>query len=137
MRIHGALFEPLDRPELRFPEPDRTGELSGTGIRALTERGHRLRETRRAYDIALDVYTRAIEVKPDYVIALGSRGDTFRLLGRYAEALADLTRAIELKPDFPEAHASRGLTYHALGRDEEARADLARASELDPGSDPS
>lgn len=131
MRIHGALFEPLDGPELRFPEPEDTRELSGTEVGVLTERGHRLRERRRAYDMALDVYTRAIELKPDYAIARGSRGDTFRLLGRYAEALADLNRAIELKPDFPEAYASRGLTYYALGRDEQARADLAQAAELD------
>lgn len=128
MNIHGALFEPLDRPELRFPEPDRTGDLRGTEVWPLTKRGHSLRETRRAYDVALESYTRAIALKPDYAIALGSRGDTFRLLGRYAEALTDLTRAIELEPDFPEAYASRALTYHALGRDKEARSDLARAT---------
>jgi hypothetical protein len=39
-----------------------------------------------------------IELAPDDALVLACRGDTFRLLGRYAEALADLTRAAELGP---------------------------------------
>ena len=76
--------------------------------------------------MALDFYTRALELDPDYAFALGGRGDAFRLLGEHAEALADLTRAIELYPGFSAALVSRARAYYALGRYPEALADYDR-----------
>ena len=66
---------------------------------------------------------------------LGRRGETYRLTGRYEEALADFDRAIELDPDYAWAIANRGEAYEALGRYEEALADFDRAMEFDPDLD--
>ena len=60
------------------------------------------------------------------------RGDAYRMLDRYYEAVADLTRALELDPDDADALASRGDSYRLLGRCEEAVADLT----LRPGARP-
>jgi len=44
-------------------------------------------------------FDRAIDVKkPPYFGALSGRGETYRLMRRYEEALADFDRAIDLDP---------------------------------------
>ena len=63
---------------------------------------------------------------------LRERAETYRLLGRYEEALADFNRAIELKPDDAWVLTRRAKTYRLLGRYEEALADFNRAIELKP-----
>lgn len=80
MPVSAVVFGPPGRPELRFPDHDRAVE-AGTDIWSHTRHGHMFRQTMRAYDRALDAYTRAIELDPDCTVVLGGRGDTFRLLG--------------------------------------------------------
>lgn len=65
-------------------------------------------------------------------ISLAHRGETYRLMGRNKDALADFTRAIELNPNYAWAIGSRGQTYRQLGRNEDALVDFTRALELDP-----
>jgi tetratricopeptide (TPR) repeat protein len=65
-------------------------------------------------------------------IALHWRGEIYRLMGRYDEALADFHRAIELDANDACALASRGQVYQALERFEDALADLDQAIELAP-----
>jgi tetratricopeptide (TPR) repeat protein len=63
------------------------------------------------------------------------RGETYREMGRYGEALGDFNRAIDLDPalEWLEwAIANRGETYRRMGRYGEALADFNRAIELDP-----
>jgi tetratricopeptide (TPR) repeat protein len=62
----------------------------------------------------------------------GERHETYRAMGRYDEALANLNRAIELDPEDARAIGSRGQTYRLMGRYDEALADFNRAIELDP-----
>jgi Tetratricopeptide repeat len=101
---------------------------------------------------------RAIEIGPGYTWAIGSRGRTYwlmgryddaladawaiahrgeiyRAMGRYDEALADLNRVIELDPAANWAIAERGGIYRLMGRYDEALADFNRAIELDPSDD--
>jgi Flp pilus assembly protein TadD len=120
---------PPDRPELDFPDHALTVEV-GTQAWSHAGYGHMFRHPVRAYDKALDAYTRAIELAPDDALVLACRGDTLRLLGRYPEALADLTRAVELHPAFSAAHVCRARAYHALGRYTEALAAYDRAEEI-------
>lgn len=61
------------------------------------------------------------------------RGQTYRLMGRYEEALTDFHRAIELRPDADWAVAERGETHRLMERYEEALSDFDRAIELHPG----
>ncbi|MFF8020057.1 tetratricopeptide repeat protein, partial [Streptomyces sp. NPDC007896] len=67
-----------------------------------------------------------------YGWAIAWRGQAYRALKRYDEALADFNRAIELDPNVDWIIAQRGWTYRELRRYDEAQADFARAVELDP-----
>ena len=60
------------------------------------------------------------------------RGQTYRLMGRYDEALTDFTHVLELDPQDQWAIASRGETYRLMGRFDEALADFNLAIELWP-----
>jgi hypothetical protein len=130
MTVIGTWFDKQDIPELRLPEHDRAVGLAKGDVWNFTFLAGRYREGRRNYNMALDFYTRALELDPDYAFALGGRGDAFRLLGHHAEAIADLTRAIELYPGFSAALVSRARAYYALGRYPEALADYDRHERL-------
>jgi tetratricopeptide (TPR) repeat protein len=64
--------------------------------------------------------------------ALAKRGEIYRLMGRYQEALADFTQIIKLKDNYAWAFAHRGETYYLMGAYEEALGDLTQAIELKP-----
>ena len=66
------------------------------------------------------------------VVAYKRRGEIYRFVGHYDDALADLNRAIELKPSDAWTIGSRGATYWAMERNDDALADLNRAIELNP-----
>jgi tetratricopeptide (TPR) repeat protein len=73
--------------------------------------------------------------RADRVAAYEVRGEMYRRLGRYDQALADFNHALELRPDDSWAIGSRGQTYRSMGRYEEAIADLNRAIEVHPDKD--
>ena len=60
-------------------------------------------------------------------IALTTRGNIYRNLERYDEAMADIERAIELNSDYYWAYYSRGLLYKELGKRKKAKSDFAYA----------
>jgi tetratricopeptide (TPR) repeat protein len=60
-----------------------------------------------SYRLAIEDYSTAIEINPDFFIAYHNRGHAYTLFGKYAEAVADFERAIQLKPD-------SGLTFENL-----------------------
>jgi tetratricopeptide (TPR) repeat protein len=119
----------------------RAGE--DAGVEAVRQWGQRLTDGLKAYEEFR--YPQEIEIKmfsalleqadlevPWHAAALAHRGETYRLMERYEEALADLNQAIELSPDDIWAIASRGLTHQQMGRYEEALVDFTRAIELNP-----
>jgi tetratricopeptide (TPR) repeat protein len=74
---------------------------------------------------------RAIALEEEYAWALALRGETYREMGEYEQALADLDRAIALDEKYAWALALRGETYRRIGEYEQALADLDRAIALD------
>jgi Flp pilus assembly protein TadD len=64
-------------------------------------------------------------------LAFASRGESYRRMGQYDAALADLNRAIELDDKNALAFASRGESYQRMRQYEAALADFNRAIELD------
>ena len=52
------------------------------------------------YDRAVEAFTQAIELNPNYAIAYNNRGEVYRDKGNFDLAIADYTKAIELKPNF-------------------------------------
>ncbi len=81
---------------------------------------------------ALEAYTRAAEINPEYAAAHAGRGDALYALDRDAEALEAYTRAAEINPEYAAAHAGRGDALYALDRDAEALEAYTRAAEINP-----
>lgn len=78
---------------------------------------------------AIEEYTKAIELNPEYAEAYYHRGQAYQ--ENPDQAISDLSRAIELKPDYWEAYYRRGAAY--LHRDEydAAIADFSKVMELE------
>ena len=95
---------------------------------------------RKAYQAALEMFIRAIEIDPSYARAYAGMADSYALLYHYLEASETNLRqaeeasrkALELDPDSAEAHASRGHVLALGKRFEEARAEFETAISLAP-----
>ncbi|MDE6202675.1 MAG: tetratricopeptide repeat protein [Lachnospiraceae bacterium] len=84
------------------------------------------------YEEAINAYTKAIELNPEYSAAYNSCGLTYNKLGRYAEAINDFTKAILINPKYATAYNNRGFAHKAIGEYAEAIADYEKAIELNP-----
>jgi tetratricopeptide (TPR) repeat protein len=79
------------------------------------------------YCYAIDDFTRAITLDPDYAEAYYNRGVLYwRELENYYRSIRDLTRAIELDPGRAEAIFNRGIAYKLRGDYEQAVTDFRR-----------
>ena len=96
-----------------------------------------IRRGNRIYDegcleLAMDEYSKAIELDPNFAGAYNIRGIVHRELGHLEEAIKDYNKAIELDPNFAGAFNNRGIVHGDLGRLEEAIQDYNKAIVLDP-----
>lgn len=86
-------------------------------------------------ELALMDYERAVKLNPDYVEALGGRGEIYRTVGRFDEALVDLNRALKIKPDAGwNILMSRAIVYCIKGRLDLAKPDFDQALKEEPKS---
>jgi tetratricopeptide (TPR) repeat protein len=60
-------------------------------------------------------YQKAIQIKPDLVVAYFNLGIAYQSQSEYDKALSAYQRAIELEPGFYEAHGSVGAVYLVQG----------------------
>jgi tetratricopeptide (TPR) repeat protein len=60
-----------------------------------------------------------MQLHPEYRWAIARRGEAYRLMGRYDEAIADLSRAIELDPSDDDYTAEHAAILRLIGKDEE------------------
>lgn len=87
------------------------------------------------HELAVDDFTRAIELDPGYVEAYLSRGVLYwRELRNAYRAIRDMTRVLELAPQRAEALFNRAIAYQMRGEHEQAMADFERY--LTEGRDP-
>ena len=91
-----------------------------------------LEEARRLYKAAIEDYTQAITLDPEFFFAYNNRGNAKHALGRYKAAVEDYTQAIALNPEYVSAYDNRGNTKYALGRYKAAIEDYTQAITLDP-----
>ena len=80
----------------------------------------------------IELYTQAIELKPDYYQAYNNRGVAKMETGDNDGALKDYNKVVELKPDYYKVYNNRGNVKKANGDYEEALADYNKAIELKP-----
>ncbi|MYB96913.1 tetratricopeptide repeat protein [Candidatus Poribacteria bacterium] len=91
-----------------------------------------LEEARRLYKAAIEDYTQAITLDPEFFFAYNNRGNAKHALGRYKAAVEDYTQAIALNPEYVSAYDNRGNTKYALGRYKAAIEDYTQVITLDP-----
>ena len=72
-------------------------------------------ENWKEYEISIEYYTKAIELKPDMMAAYFNRGIVYIKNREYDRAIADFTELTELKPDDAEVYLSRGWAYDLKG----------------------
>ena len=81
---------------------------------------------------AIALYTKAIELKPDFAAAYNNRGILLSELKDFAGAMSDYNKAMELNPNDADAYVNRGILKSSMGDDEKAVIDYDRAIELAP-----
>jgi tetratricopeptide (TPR) repeat protein len=108
-------------------EIQRWGEQLVEGLKAYNE---------DRYEVTVAMFSTLVEhpdIDPQWQpIARGWRGQTYRFMNRYEEALQDFQQAIALDPQYAWAIASRGETYRFMNRYEEALQDFQQAITIDP-----
>ena len=82
--------------------------------------------------LAIDKYTRVIEIDPSNSVAYNNRGIAYRQAADLEKAIGDYTKAIQVKPNYREAYTNRALAFLDLGDYEAAIVDCTKAIELDP-----
>jgi len=86
-----------------------------------------------AWEEAINSFTQAIRLRPNFTRAYIGRGDVYLGLKRYPEAIADFSQAIYLQPEkAKEAYYKRGLAYLKQEQNEQGLADLREATAIDP-----
>lgn len=81
---------------------------------------------------AIDDFTQALNLKPNYLQALSSRSFEYMNIAQYDKALADANKLIALVPDSPEGYAKRGMIYESCEMFGEAVTDWNRAIAKEP-----
>jgi serine/threonine protein kinase len=84
------------------------------------------------YPEAIENFTKAINVNPDYGEAYNNRGIAYAAHGAHARAMADYNAAIHLNPQFFHAFINRGKLHHDIQDFARAIDDYSRAIGLNP-----
>jgi tetratricopeptide (TPR) repeat protein len=92
------------------------------------------RAGRRDFPGAIDDYTRALTLRPEWDEALGQRGWAYLLSESFGLALHDFDKLIGLAPGSPEGYAGRGLARVRRGLIREGLADAEEALRRSAGS---
>ncbi|MDH3578974.1 MAG: tetratricopeptide repeat protein [Gammaproteobacteria bacterium] len=89
---------------------------------------------------SVDMFSKAVEIDPDYARAWAALADSYAMIYLYwstsdeclSGADSASIRALELLPGLAESHVSRGLYYFANGENREAIAEFETALRLNP-----
>jgi tetratricopeptide (TPR) repeat protein len=81
---------------------------------------------------AIALYSKAIQLKPDYYLAYSNRGSAKFKSGDNAGAIEDYNKSIEIYDAYYLAWYGRGIIYAQLGRNDLALLDFNKAIELNP-----
>jgi serine/threonine protein kinase/Tfp pilus assembly protein PilF len=95
---------------------------------------------RKGFDLAREMFAKAIQIDPTYARAYAGIADCSAFLYFYWDSSATnlqqadeaSLKALEIDPDLAEAHASRGLTASMKKQYEEAEAEFRNAMRLGP-----
>ena len=83
-------------------------------------------------DKAVEHYTEAIDLNPEFAEAYTNRGNAYAKKSEFDAAIQDYNKAIELNPEYPKAYYNRGVTYADKGEFDTAIQDYNTAIDLNP-----
>ncbi len=83
-------------------------------------------------DIAVDLITKALTIKPDYAEAHNNLGLSLQDLGKLDEAIASYRKALTIRPNFAEAQNNLGNALKDIGKLDEAVTSYHRAVAIKP-----
>ena len=86
----------------------------------------------REYDRAIETFSKAILLNPNYTFAYTNRGAAYVQKEDWDRAIEDLVKATQLSPQYPNAYALLGLTYDLLGNRPLADEHFQQALQLAP-----
>jgi Flp pilus assembly protein TadD len=86
------------------------------------------------YDLAIECFSEALKIDPDYQRAYGRRGAAYAGKGDTNRAAADLNQAIKLNLNDGEAYYERGNIYYARGDNSRTITDYTAALRLNPNN---
>jgi tetratricopeptide (TPR) repeat protein len=120
----------------QFGRTDKSAEMLGASLRgeetpvALVTRANRrpVSET----DQKLADLTKALQIDPNYIPALLSRGNTEWMEYQYKEALADVNKAIQLSPDALPAYDTKAKVLIDMNRKKDAAVVAQQAMDANP-----
>ena len=78
---------------------------------------------KKEYDEAIKLFREALQVQPDYVLALDNLGKTLDRVEKDDEAIAEFDKALKIAPENAVLHYDKGLAlYHEKKFEESASA---------------
>ncbi len=72
------------------------------------------------YHIAIEFFDKALEIDPEFKLALNNKGASLMMLGRFDEAIKCYDKLLELNPNHHLALSNKGFCLTKLGKYEEA-----------------
>jgi len=87
---------------------------------------------KKEYNEAIEYYSEAIRIGPDYAAAHNNLGNLLYDLKRYDEAEQGYSEAIRIDPDYAKAHYNLGNLLYDLKRYDEAEQEYREAIRIDP-----
>ncbi|OGW20751.1 MAG: hypothetical protein A2Z82_01875 [Nitrospirae bacterium GWA2_46_11] len=85
---------------------------------------------KKEYDSAIEAYSSAIALNPNYVYAYSGRGAAYNDKGQYDRAIEDYNKAIALDPNYALAYNNRGIAYAMKGNMGRAISDFQKACDM-------
>lgn len=80
----------------------------------------------KMYPQAIEDYSKAITIYPEYSYAYNDRGAAYLETKKYSQALNDFTKAIELNPKYYRPYLGRAKVYETLKNHESAHRDYQK-----------
>ena len=76
---------------------------------------------------AINAYTKALAIKPDYAQAYNNTGVTLQHMGKLEKATVAYKKAISIKPDYAEAYNNMGAVLQEQGKLKDAMMAYSKA----------
>ena len=83
---------------------------------------------------AITIYSDAIQLDPSFADAYVGRGEVYKDMREFGQAIADFTKVIQIDPSFADAYVWRGKVYHDMREFGQAIADFTQAIQIDPNN---